>query len=250
MKVGNGEFYVGDCFDVMRDLPDGSVDMILCDLPYGTTQNKWDTVLPLDKLWAEYWRIAKPNAAIVLTATQPFTSALIASEKRFFKYDLIWQKNKATGFLNAKKQPLRQHEHVLVFYDKQPKYTPQMSTGHRASSWARKTKGSTNYGSQTPTVYESTKERYPVSVLDFPVLNNDSSERLHPTQKPVALFEYLIRTYTNPGDLVLDNTAGSGTTAVAAELSDRRWICIEKEFDYASLAVGRAAEAFAQRLMS
>ncbi len=198
----------GDCLDVMPRLPAGSVDLILCDLPYGTTQNKWDSVIPLDRLWAEYWRIAKPNAAVVLTAQCPFDK--------------------------AKKQPMKAHENVLVFCRSQSAYAPQMTTGKPYTVTSGRQ--SSNYGYQVEVVTENAGERYPRSVLEF---DHDRSLRVHPTQKPVALMEYLIRTYTNPGDLVLDNCMGSGTTGVAAQRAGRRFVGIERDPGYFKIASGR-----------
>jgi len=232
MKFPTGEFVLGDCLERMQDIPDGAVDMILCDLPYGTTQNKWDTVIPFEPLWEQYWRVAKPNAAIVLTASQPFAAALICSQMRNFKYDWIWDKIKGTGFLNAKKMPMRNHEHVLVFYKSPPTYNPQKTTDHKRKVSFRSVRhqaGESYGGVSRDNLYDST-ERYPRSIQVFSTDTQNSS--LHPTQKPVALFEYLIKTYTNEGDLVLDNCSGSGTTAVAAHTLNRRWLCIEKETDY------------------
>jgi len=233
--IGNGIFGVGDCFELMAKLGDQSVDMILCDLPYGATQNKWDSVLPLDRLWAEYWRVCK--GAVVLTAAQPFTSVLVCSALSNYKYDLVWHKNKASGQLNAKRQPMRAHESVLVFG--KGSYNPQMTEGHRPGNAAHQKTQSDNYGATKGASYGGQTVRYPRSVLDFAVVNNDDPGRIHPTQKPVALFEYLIRTYTNEGDTVLDNTAGSGTTAIAAENAGRKWICIERDEEYAAKAMER-----------
>lgn len=242
MRIGLGDFWLGDCFDLFARVPDGSVDMVLCDLPYGTTQNKWDSVLPLDRLWAEYWRVAKPNAAIVLTAAAPFDKVLACSQLGRFKYEWIWEKTAATGFLNAKKEPLRAHETVLVFGNSRVPYNPRKSQGPllKRVNESRSCHG-TNYGKKTSIrlPYEST-ERYPRSVLLFPKDNRIG--RPHPTQKPVALFEYLIRTYTNPGELVLDNTAGSGTTAIAAENAGRRWICMERDEGYYNAAICRVLQ--------
>lgn len=229
----NGTFMLGDCLERMREIPDGSVDMILCDLPYGTTQNKWDAVIPFEPLWAEYWRVAKQGAAVVLTAAQPFTSALVMSQPKNFKYSWVWQKEAGTGLLNAKKQPLRDHEDVLVFYRSQPTYNPQWGEGKPY----KQTKGgeTDNYNPSGIVVTESDGRRYPKTVLKF----SRDKDKSHPTQKPVALFEYLIRTYTNEGMTVLDNCAGSGTTAIAAERSNRRWICIERDPEYFDKAVER-----------
>lgn len=233
------DFWLGDCFDLFPHVADGSVDMVLCDLPYGTTQNKWDSVLPLDRLWREYWRVCRPGAAIVLTAAQPFTTALGASQLDRLKYSWVWEKPLAVGHLNAKKQPMRCHEDILVFADGQTLYNPQKTPGEPYFQ-----KGSTrnggNYGDYG-LAREGSEDgsRYPRSVLKV----NGRTERGHPTQKPVALFEYLIRTYTNPGDLVLDNTAGSGTTAVAAINTGRRWICMERDPDYYGAAMCRVMVA-------
>lgn len=226
--------YNGDCLDVMATLPSASVDLILCDLPYGTTQNKWDSIIPLDELWAQYWRIAKPNAAIVLTAQCPFDKALGASCLQHLKYEWIWIKPTATGFLNAKSAPLKNIENVLVFYRKPPTYNPQMRLGFKPYR-AKPGGNSSNYGAfSLDHVTVSNGERYPISTLEY-----SAEKGLHSTQKPVALMEYMIRTYTNPGDVVLDNCMGSGTTGVAAIQSGRRFIGIERDPDYFAIAKGR-----------
>lgn len=246
MLIGNGEFYHGDCLDVMRGLPDASVDMVLCDLPYGTTACSWDSVIPFEPLWAEYWRIAKPNAAIVLTASQPFSTALISSAMREFRYCWYWLKNRPTGFANAKKQPLRKMEDVAVFYRSVPSYFPQgLIYAPKTMRNSRSTGGATVQGAEMAkrtgslrspgTEYVQEFTNYPTHILEF---DSDTS-KLHPTQKPVALFEYLIRTYTQPGDTVLDNCLGSGTTAIAAERSGRRWIGIERDEGYYNAALAR-----------
>ena len=235
----------GDCLEIMPTIPDASIDMILCDLPYGETQHSWDQRISCERLWRQYMRIAKKSAAIVLTATQPFASELIASSLGMFKYELVWLKNKPTGYLNAASQPLPIHENVLVFYDKQPVYNPQKTMGHEPVH--RFTKGG-NDGSS----YGATEEgfsgggqtdRYPTSALPFASVANNSDDRLHPTQKPVALFEYLIKTYTNVGQLVLDNCIGSGTTAIAASRQGRKFIGIEKNKGYYDMAVQRIRES-------
>ena len=240
-SVGNGELWWGDCLKLMADIPDGSVDMILCDLPYGTTQNKWDSVIPFEPLWAHYWRIAKPNAAIVLTAQPPFDKILWVSQSANFKYQWVWEKTAGTGFLNAKKAPLRCHELILVFGKGLQPYFPIMTAGHTIKRVnASVAVNSENYGKQLSVrePYCST-ERYPRDVLKF--AKDNRIGKPHPTQKPVALFEYLIRTYTNPGELVLDNCSGSGTTAIAAQQTDRRFICIEQDVDYYLKSVERVA---------
>lgn len=232
----SGRFLLGDCLERMRELPDASVDMILCDLPYGTTQNKWDSVIPFEPLWAEYWRVARPGAAVVLTAAQPFTSALVMSQPQHFKYSWVWQKEAGTGLLNAKKQPLRDHEDVLVFYKQQAVYNPQWGEGKPY----RQAKGgeTENYNASGVVVTESDGRRYPKTVLKF----SRDKDKTHPTQKPVALFEYLVRTYTDEGMVVLDNCAGSGTTAIAAERTKRRWVCIERDPTYFAKACERVEQ--------
>lgn len=233
------QVYNEDCLEGMRRIPDKSVDMILCDLPYGTTRNKWDTVIPLEKLWAQYGRVIKNNGAIVLTAQTPFDKVLGASNIRQLKYEWVWKKKRGTGHLNAKKMPLKNHENILIFYKKPPTYNPQMREG---DTYTRKNgKGSTNYGSQIEVVTESTG-RYPLSIVEF-----ESDRGLHPTQKPVALFEYLIRTYTNKGETVLDNCMGSGTTAVAAINTNRNFIGFEIETEYVDIANKRINDALFKR---
>lgn len=242
-ETRNGVWHIGDTFDVMRTLPDASVDMILADLPYGTTQNKWDSVLPLDQLWAEYWRIAKPNAAIVLTAAQPFTSALVMSQISAFRYSLVYEKSHATGHLNANRMPMRKHEDVLMFSNLRTVYNPQKQVKKKQNVRGHKkvATSTNNYGSFDPNA-ERTDDldvAFPQSIIGFSNSTTGGDRGLHPTQKPVALFEYLICTYTNPGDTVLDNTAGSGTTAVAAENMGRKWICIERDEEYSRKAIER-----------
>ncbi len=236
-----GRFYNADCFDVFKEIPDGCVDMVLCDLPYGTTACKWDTVIPFELLWAEYKRVCKPNAAIVLTASQPFTSALGASNLPMLRYSWVWEKSKASNFLLAKKQPLKAHEDVLVFCKGVPNYNPQKVAGKPFKGEGRSKKGSQTVlvnNVPNPTYRNDNQgDRFPRSVQYFVTAENEGC--LHPTQKPVALFEYLIRTYTNEGDLVLDNCAGSGTTAVACENLKRRWVCVEKETEYFDKVVVR-----------
>lgn len=239
----------GDCLEVMRQIPDKSVDMILCDLPYGITTCKWDTIIPFEPLWAEYERVIKDNGAIVLTASQPFTSALVMSNPKLFRYALVWDKVNISSPLLAKKQPLKSHEDILLFYKKQPTYNPQMTRGVK---WKRGGK------SQAPIKYlDETREfrrdfcddktdlKYPKSIMTFS--NADRTNKVHPTQKPVALFEYLIKTYTNEGETVLDNCLGSGTTAIAAINTNRQFIGIEREPEYVEIANRRIAEALAQK---
>jgi site-specific DNA-methyltransferase (adenine-specific) len=230
----------GDCLEVMKEIPDKSVDMILCDLPYQiTTRNTWDIIIPFVPLWEQYKRITKENAATVLTAAQPFTSLLTVSNLEMFKYEWVWEKQQGTGFLNAKKQPLRNHEQCLVFYAKQPNYNPQFTKGKPYV--CKSGKGSLNYGEQVSVITENKGTRYPKTVQYFEY----ETKKQHPTQKPVALFEYLIKTYTNEGDLVLDNCIGSGTTAVAALNTNRHFIGIELDQNYCEIARKRADELLA-----
>ena len=237
------QLYRGDCLDVMVDIPDQSIDLILCDLPYGTTQNKWDSVIPFGDLWPHYNRLCR--GAIVLTSAQPFTSVLIVSNLRQFKYQWVWHKSKVTGVLNAKKQPLRNHEDICVFYSKQPTYNPQglRDCLVQASTGVSNRGSSANYGAIKQTEsgkYTQENTGYPRSVLAIA----SEGRTVHPTQKPVALMEYLIRTYTNEGDTVLDNCMGSGTTGVACANTGRNFIGIEREKEYYHIARKRIAEAY------
>lgn len=226
------KLYQGDCLECMKEIPDESIDMILCDLPYGTTQNKWDSIIPLEQLWSEYNRIIKPNGAIVLTSQGVFTAQLILSQPKLFKYKWVWEKSKPTNFLNAKKQPLRKHEDVCVFYKKPPVYNPQMTQGEPYNKGIRKNQLSGSYGDFQPVEVSSSGERYPTDIIYVKTAESEG-EVIHPTQKPVALGRYLIKTYTNPGDIVLDNTFGSGSFLVAALLEGRNFIGIEKNEDVA-----------------
>lgn len=230
----------------MQDIPDGSVDMILCDLPYGTTRNKWDVVIPYADLWKQYERIIKDNGAIVLTAQAPFDKTLAMSNSRLFRYEWIWEKTKATGFLNAKKMPLKAHENVLVFYKHLPTYNPQWGSGKPYVSTARNGRTSANYGKlREGVVTVSDGRRYPRSVLHFGNTGADTGS--HPTQKPVALMEYLIKTYTNEGETVLDNCMGSGTTGVACVNTDRRFIGMELDENYFAIAKERIENAVKEK---
>ena len=220
----------GDCIEVMRHLPNGCIDMVLCDLPYGTTQNKWDSIVPLDELWAEYKRIVKPNGAIVLTSQGLFTAMLIMSQPKMFKYKWVWEKSKPTNFLNAKKQPLRKHEDVCVFYQRQPVYNPQMTEGEPYDKGVRKNQLSGSYGDFLPVHVHSDGKRYPTDVVYFKTAESEG-EVIHATQKPVELGRYFVRTYSRPGDLILDNTSGSGSFLVAALTEGRNFLGIEKNAD-------------------
>ncbi len=224
------EVIEGDCLDVMVGIPDKSVDMILCDLPYGTTQNQWDSVIPLDELWEQYERIIKDKGVIVLTSQGIFTAKLILSNEKLFRYKIVWEKSKPTNFLNAKKQPLRAHEDICIFYKNhknQPTYNPQMSSGTPYNKGTRKNQHSGSYGNFDPVVVKSDGQRYPLDVVYFKTAESEG-RIYHPTQKPVELARYLIRTYTNEGDTVLDNTCGSGSFLVAAVLEKRSFIGVEK----------------------
>ena len=234
-KDENMWLMLGDCLERMKEIPDGSVDMVLCDLPYGTTQNKWDSIIPLDLLWAEYERIIKTRGAIVLTAQTPFDKVLGVSNLKMLKYEWIWEKPKATGHLNAKKMPMKAHENILVFYKKLPTYNPQKTAGepYKPSGGGSKLD---NYG-DFAAIREGSLDgtRYPRSVVKF----NHETKPSHPTQKPVDLMEYLIRTYTNEGDVVLDNCMGSGTTGVACRNLNRKFIGIEMDEGYFEIAKDR-----------
>lgn len=237
------EILCGDCLEVMPTLEDKSVDMVLADLPYGVTACKWDTPLPLDDLWSEWLRICK--GAIVLTGTQPFTTTLIDSNRELFRYSLVWDKLIPRGFLNANRIPMRCHEDIIIFYEQFKTYNPQKEKGIPLSWKASKNyidKNKTYQGANTDGNRTNYSTRFPRSIIRVMGVINNSKEKSHPTQKPVALFEYLIRTYTNEGDTVLDPTAGSGTTAVACHKSNRHYICIEKEPEYCAIAEKRLAE--------
>ena len=237
-ELAINEIHEGDCLEVMKGIPDGSVDMILCDLPYGTTRNKWDSIIPLDALWGLYERIIKDSGAIVLTAQTPFDKVLGCSNLKMLKYEWVWQKNKATGHLNAKKMPMKEHENILVFYKKLPTYNPQglvrkdnptVNKGNRGKK--EQGAGGSNYGRSNKDSIQ-THKGYPKGILQF----NVDMIPIHPTQKPAPLFEYLIKTYTNENETVLDNCIGSGTTAIACINSNRSFIGIEQEQKYVDIA--------------
>lgn len=230
----NSVLILADCLDAMRALPDASVDMVLCDLPYGTTRNKWDSVIPFDRLWSEYRRVCQ--GPIVLTASQPFTSLLVVSALDLFKYAWVWEKSAATGHLNAKRMPMKLHEDVLVFAVGDQVYNPQGLVPHNKVT--RRGSNGGNFGASGKANFQEWTN-YPRSIVHFP----HEGKAVHPTQKPVALMEYLIRTYTNEGDTVLDNTMGSGTTGVACENTGRRFIGIERDPTYFDVAVGRISDA-------
>ena len=236
-KNNNGALFKGDCLEVMQYIPDKSIDMILCDLPYGTTKCVWDTIIPFEPLWEQYNRIIRNNGAIVLTASQPFTSALVMSNIECFKYQYVWDKKIPSGMCNAKIQPMRQHEDILVFIKGKSFYNPQMikrdkpiQSGGMSGSLSAGAKGLNKLETKT---YE---EKYPTTILTFDKIRKGS---VHPTQKPVALFEYLIKTYTNENNLVLDNCSGSCTTAIACENTNRKWLCIEQDEKYCEISKKR-----------
>lgn len=237
----NYELWQGDCLELMSNIPDKSVDCIITDLPYGQTQrNKWDTVIPFEPLWEQYKRIVKDNAVIILFGNGMFTAELMMSNKPMWKYNLIWEKTQPTGFLNAKKMPLRNHEDICIFYKKPSTYNPQKTTGHtrKVSKAEHKVgcKDTSDYGEHGLTTYDST-ERYPKSVWKF--AKDTQKSALHPTQKPLALIEELVKTYTDEGDLIVDSCMGSGTCGVAAKKLGRRFIGIELEPQYYEIAKGR-----------
>ena len=232
------KIYNKDCLEGMKLIDDKSIDMILCDLPYGTTQCKWDIIIPFEVLWDHYERIIKDNGAIVLFGCEPFSSHLRLSNLKLYKYDWIWDKVKGTGFLNAKRQPMRNHELISVFYKKQCTYNPQKTKGHnRKQSYRSKDLQTEVYGEmKNDYTYDST-ERYPRSIQVFSTDTQNSS--LHPTQKPIALCEYLIKTYTNENEIVLDNCVGSGTTAIACINTHRNYIGFELDKNYYDIACKR-----------
>ena len=234
----------GDCLKLMNDIPDKSIDMILCDLPYGTTQNKWDSIIPLDKLWEQYCRVIKDNGAIVLFAQTPFDKVLGCSNLKMLKYEWIWEKTSATGHLNAKKMPMKAHENILVFYKKLPTYNPQKTTGHTpVHSYTKHQDDGSNYGKTLIGISGGgSTERYPRSVQVFKT--DKQKEALRPTQKPVDLLEYLIKTYTNEGETVLDNTMGSGSTGVAAVRTNRNFVGIELDDTYFEIANKRIKDVY------
>jgi site-specific DNA-methyltransferase (adenine-specific) len=226
--------YLGDCMDVLRNIPDGSIDLMLTDPPYAVTQNKWDVKIPLKELWAEWERVLKPNGAFVFTSQFPFTIDLIMSNRDLFRYDLIWYKPLGSGFLNANKMPLRNHEHILVFYRKLPTYNPQKGIGQRKKGKVKNERLNSNYGKfnkEEVHFYDDNGIRNPQSVIE--ITNGDrTSESDHPTQKPVELFQYLIKTYSNEGDTVFDGYLGSGTCAHACLLERRSFIGAEFDPTY------------------
>jgi site-specific DNA-methyltransferase (adenine-specific) len=237
MSLEINQVHQGDCLALMPSIPDKSVDMILCDLPYGTTACEWDSIIDMGKLWAEYERVIKDNGAIVLTANSRFTFTLYNSNPKLFRYKWIWEKTIASRFVHAHHMPLASHEDILVFYKKTPCYNAQMGQGR---AYDRKTRKSNERYINVKEKHgtENHGTRYPIDIITF---SNGNHHNIHPTQKPVALFEYLIKTYTNENDLVLDNCAGSGTTAIACINANRRYICIEQNEEYVRRSKERIA---------
>lgn len=246
--------FEGDCLRLLPRIPDRSVHLILCDLPYGTTQNRWDSIIDLQRLWGEYRRVLTLNGVVVLTAQGLFTAKLILSNEAWFKYKIVWQKSKPTNFLNAKKQPLRQHEDVCIFYARQPTYNAQMRPGQAYDKGVRKNQLSGSYGDFQPAHVRSDGGRYPADVVYFKTAESEPERTVwHPTQKPVELGRYLVRTFSNEGDLVLDNAFGSGSFLVAAAMENRRFVGIERNqevnlfknerVDYIDVAAQRLARS-------
>lgn len=228
--------YLGNCLDILKEVEDNSVNMVLCDLPYGTTACSWDSIIPLEPLWEQYNRICKENAAMVFTAAQPFTTILAASNIKNFKYEWIWEKPQGTNPMNAKVMPLKSHENILVFYRKKPTYNPQMWFSTPYSGFSSETSKIGEVYNKAKSKHRDNPEgsRYPKTILKF-----KQEKGLHPTQKPVELMRYLIRTYSNKNDTILDNTMGSGTTGVACVLENRKFIGIENDEKYFKVAQNR-----------
>lgn len=247
--------YNEDCLIGMQRIPDKSIDMILCDLPYGTTACKWDVVIPFEPLWKQYERIIKDNGAIVLTASQPFTSALVMSNPVMFKYEWIWEKQLGSGFLDANKKPLKKHENVLIFYKRQPTYNPIKEVAKKLRSIKKNSgKGNAVYGKYKSMSWQDDGTRYPSSIIEVThdksrFITNKEIQNRHNTQKPVALFEYLIKTYTNEGETVLDNCMGSGTTAIACIKLNRNYIGFETDEKYFKIMQKRIKEQTMQTKM-
>ena len=240
--MDNIELWCGDCLELMNDISDKSVDMILCDLPYGTTSCKWDIVIPFEPLWEQYNRIIKDNGAIVLFGSEPFSSKLRLSNLKNYKYDWVWKKTKAQGFLNSKKMPLKDYENICVFYRKLPTYNPQgiIYGEYKNDRKSKYNKGEDVYGKEKEFGI-SHMSNFPKQIIEFS--NPSGKGQLHPTQKPVALLEYLIKTYTNENDTVLDNCMGSGSTGVACVNTDRKFIGIELDDTYFEIAKERINKA-------
>lgn len=242
--LGRGVWYTGDCFDIMCKAPSSSIDLILSDLPFGTTLCDFDKTLPLDKLWEEYKRLLKPTGTVILFGNQPFTSKVVLSNEKWFKQALVWNKNKCGSPGLANVRPMQVHEDILVFSPKRTVYNPQMEIGEPYSRKSKNPEGyvgkenNHKYGLKPRTEFSNTGTRYPKSILNIP-FDVRAQDRIHPTQKPIALAEWLIRTYSNVGDCVLDNCAGSGFVALGAERSNRGWVCVEKDEDFSQKSINR-----------
>ena len=249
IKRENYEIYKGDCLELMKDIPDKSVDMILCDLPYGTTKCSWDIVIPFNELWKQYNRIIKDNGAIVLFSSQPFTTDLINSNRFMFRYDIIWNKMYGTDFALANKKPMKAHEIICVFYKKQPTYNKQMIKREKPinkTKWKQDKRNSKNGNINSKEIHKGKYEyKNPTTVYELKMAKGecDNSKRVHPTEKPVDLLEYLIKTYTNEGETVLDNCMGSGSTGVACINANRKFIGIELDDKYFEIAENRIKES-------
>ena len=231
------ELYNGNCLEVMKTLPNQSVDMVLCDLPYGSTKNSWDTIIPFDELWDSLLPLCKDTTPIVLFGNQPFTSLLVTSNINMFRYSLVWVKNKFSDFLNAKRKPMKVNEDILIFYKKQPTYNPQYTYGEPYKRWNTQeaVDKQTNYGKHKQNVSQSDGKRLPTTVLNF----NRVERPVHPTQKPVDLLEWLIKTYSNKGNTILDMCMGVGSTGVACKNTNRNFIGIELDKNYFNIAKER-----------
>jgi len=230
----------GDCLQKMQNITDGSIDSIICDLPYGTTRNKWDSVIPFDELWKQYKRVLKPKGSIILFGSQPFTTDLIYSNKKWLKYSMVWDKGRGSGHLNAKIMPLRKHDDIVVFGNGKITYNPQMTQG---KAYTRTSKADTcrgNYNKHKDSTIVNDGYRYPTTIIYYPI--GRQQNKIHPTEKPVGLIELLIRQYTNENETVLDNTMGSGTTAIACMNTNRKFIGIELDEKYYEVAKKRVEE--------
>ena len=241
MQINN--IYNGDCLELMKEIPIGSIDMILCDLPYGTTQNKQDIIIPFDKLWEQYERVIKDNGAIVLFGQGLFFVDLINSNRKLFRYDLVWDKQLISGFLNANRMPLRVHENIAIFYKKLPIYNPQYTEGKplhsKGKTYMDKEHKNENYGKfeMTDDSRSGSTQKHPKSIISFQKPHPSIAQ--HRTEKSIEMLEWLVKTYTNEGDLILDNCAGSGTTAIACINTNRNYICMEKDYEYYNKSIER-----------
>lgn len=240
------KIHFADCLDVLRQIPDGSVDLLLQDTPFGVTENKWDVKPVLSEMWPMWERVNKGKGVMIFFATQPFASELILSNAKNFRYDIIWEKSRSSGFLNANRMPLRSHEHILVFYRALPTYNPQMGKGkpnHVKNGSISKQRANNNYGGFGEAIQYATENKYPTSIIYFK--QQDPNKIEHPTQKPIDLIRYLIRTYSNPGEVVFDGYGGSGTTAIAAQMEGRKFIVCENHYPYFKASTARLSNLVA-----